>query len=151
MATTDDELIFSGEFLHALDEKNRVTIPSDWRSETGPTEFFVVPDQRGEFLMVMPAREFRRVNDVVSANPAISPQEKRSFVRQFYSRSRKCNMDRQGRMLIPEEHRKQVGLKGEVMMVGTQARFEVWDPARWTRVCDVESGTYQRVSDLVGL
>jgi MraZ protein len=151
MVESESKVIFSGEYRHSLDEKNRLTIPSDWRREDMPAELFTVPDQRNEFLSVLPPQEFNRVSELVNNNPNIPPKDRRAFVRQFYSRARRCVMDRQGRIIVPEEHRQQVNLKDQVVLVGAHARFELWDPAKWSKICDSETVTYQHVADLVGL
>jgi len=143
--------IFSGEYRHAIDDKNRVTVPSGWRRFSEAEEFFTVPDPHGKFLMVMPPEEFRGMSDRVKADTSFSPALKRSFIRQFYSRAKQCTTDRQGRILIPEDHRRQAGLESEVVLVGVHSRFEIWNPETWARVSADENIEYQKVADLVGL
>ena len=143
--------IFSGEFRHAMDEKNRVTIPAVWRRATDGEEFFSVPDQNSGFLVILPPGEFDRVGEQVNTNPSITPADRRIFIRQFYSRAKQCVTDRQGRILLPEDQRAALGLKDEVMLVGGHSRFEIWDPARWEQISKHETPTYQQVANLVGL
>jgi MraZ protein len=143
-------LIFSGEFRHALDSKNRITIPSRWRSGE-IEELFVVPDPNENFLVVMPPPEFRRVSEMVALDPAIPPKKKRIFIRHFYSRAQPASTDRQGRLVLPDDYCKQVGLKNEVVLVGSFGRFEVWSPARWKQSVESAKLTYEEVADVVGL
>ena len=143
--------IFSGEYRHTVDEKNRVTVPAPWRRFSEAEEFFTVPDPHGNFLMVMPPEEFRGMSDRVKADTSFNPAMKRAFIRQFYSRAKLCTTDRQGRILLPDDHRGQAGLQGEVVMVGVHSRFEIWNPETWARVSAAESEDYQKVADLVGL
>ena len=134
-----------------MDDKNRVTVPAAWRLQTDGEEFFTIAHQSGDFLVVMPPGEFEKMSEVVNANSTISAHDKRVFIRQFYSRARQCVSDRQGRILVPEEQRKQVGLGSEVVLVGGHTRFEIWDPAKWNSVAVVESPTFEQVSNMVGL
>ena len=142
--------IFSGRYDHALDNKNRITIPSRWR-QTDSDEFFIMPDLTNSFLIVMPPAEFKSVGDQVSGNPAISPQEKRTFIRHFYAMAQHCSTDKQGRLLIPEEHCKQVALNGEVVLAGTDKRFEIWNPQRWNAAAEAGKSTCEKVANVVGL
>lgn len=144
--------IFSGRYRHVLDKKHRITIPARWR--TGQEqEFFLLPDQSNSFLMVMPPEEFRKWDDTVAKNEKITPQERRIFQRWFYSSAVQCFADKQGRLLIPEEHFKQAGLKdeGEVVIAGSLSRFEIWNGSQWDETFESGSETSRKVADLIGL
>ena len=57
---------FAGEFRHALDDKNRITIPSRWRRGDGE-DFIILPEAKEQFLLVMSHEEFARVIENVTA------------------------------------------------------------------------------------
>lgn len=151
MSDSVGSMVYSGEFRHAMDDKNRVTVPAAWRLRADGETFYTIAHQSGKYVVVMPPGEFERTGDVVASNPAISPADRRVFIRQFYSRARQCVTDRQGRMLIPDEQRKAVGLGSEVVLVGGRTRFEIWPPDRWDEVAGNESPTFEQVSNLIGL
>lgn len=111
----------------------------------------MIPDQSGSFLLVMPPSEFNAVKQRVASNPQISAPEQRVFIRQFYSRARAAAIDKQGRLLLPEDQCRQVGLSGEVVLVGAHERFEIWNPDKWSRFNDQHEDTYRRVADVAGL
>jgi MraZ protein len=151
--TSSTNPIFSGRYRHALDKKHRITIPARWRAEEKEDEFFIVPDQTNSFLLVMRPEEFQKVEETVSKHEGLTPQEKRGFIRRFYSSAQQCFADKQGRLLLPEEHCKQVGLKdeGEVVIAGSLSRFEIWNGKRWDETFEAGTSTYKKVADLVGL
>src|SRR5438067_2326314 len=64
--------IFAGEFRHAMDAKNRVTIPSRWRRGE-VEEFFAIPNLKGGFMMVMPPAEFTRLAEKVEQDQNLKP------------------------------------------------------------------------------
>jgi len=146
-------ITFAGEFLHSLDNKNRVTIPAAWRKPGAePTdEFFVVPEITNKFLMAMPPDEFTGVRAEVHSNPTVSPAQARIFLRHFYGKARSCVLDRQGRLVLPDEHCKDVGLKAEVMLNGVHGRFEIWNPERYAQNAEAGSQTYKDVGELIGI
>jgi MraZ protein len=69
----------------------------------------------------------------------------------FYSGAQQVVSDKQGRVIVPEELGKAVGLKGEVVLVGALETFELWNPAAWTATKQREESTFDRVADLIGL
>ena len=151
--TSQPRPIFSGRYRHFLDKKRRITIPARWRTEQDEDEFFLVPDQTNSFLLVMPPEEFQKVEETVSRHDGLTPQERRVFIRRFYSSAQQCFTDKQGRLLLPEEHFKQVGMKdeGEVVIAGSHSRFEIWNSKRWDDTFEAGTSTYKKVADLVGL
>jgi MraZ protein len=149
-AETSSAPIFSGEFRHGLDGKNRVTIPSRWR-QSEADEFFLMPDRTNMFLRAMPPAQFRAVADKVANNPAVTEKDKAIFLRHFYSRSQHAVMDKQGRIVLPEEFCEKLHLRGEIVLVGAHDKFELWNREAWDAVAQMEAGTFDRVAELAGL
>jgi transcriptional regulator MraZ len=141
---------YAGEFRHAIDEKNRITIPSRWR-RNGPEEFIILPEANHQYLLVMPPEEFSRMSAAAESNPQIPARDRRIFFRQLHSRAQHGVSDRQGRLVLPEELCKKLNLKGEVALVGGRGRFEVWNLARWKQANSEETPTYQHVANVIGL
>ena len=142
--------VYAGEFRHAMDAKHRVTIPSRWRGQDGE-EFFAVPDPAGNFLMILPPAEFDRVKSDVEANAAISPADRRKFIRRFYALAQMVAVDKQGRVLLPEDYCRRLGLEGEVVLIGSHSRVEIWNTERWAAATAAEDEVFRRVAGEVGL
>lgn len=143
------EAIYAGTFERSMDAKNRVTIPSEWLREEGAA-FHTIPSANGEFLVVMPPAEFDEIEGRIQASEAPA-MEKRVAIRQFYGAARLVTTDKQGRILLPDEHCKRTGLGGEVVMLGSRSRFEIWSTARWSKAASEEAPIYQKVADMIGL
>ena len=142
--------IFAGEFRHALDAKNRVTIPARWR-RGDIDEFFAIPNIESGFLMVMPPAEFRRVAEKVQQDPSLPSSERRKFLRQFSSRAQHLVSDKQGRMVLPDEQRRLVNLQNEVVLVGNYSRFEIWNSEAWQRTLEDDEPAFRQVLEQVGI
>jgi len=149
-ASANPAPIFSGRVAHALDSKNRVTIPSRWR-RTEEDEFFLMPDRTNTFLRAMPPAEFRAVADKIEANTTLTPKDRAVFKRRFYSGAVQVFADKQGRMLVPAEFCELLDLRGEIVFVGVHDTFEVWNKQRWENAAATEESTYDRVAELAGL
>ncbi len=142
--------LYAGEFRHAIDEKNRVTIPARWRRNEAE-EFILLSDTTDQFLLVMPPEEFARMSAAVESNNGVSARDRRVFLRQLHSRAQHGVADKQGRLVLPEELCRQIGLKGEVALVGGRGRFEIWNVTRWKKAHAEETPTYQHVANVIGL
>jgi MraZ protein len=140
---------YAGEFRHAIDEKNRITIPARWRRDR-TEEFIILPEANHQFLMVMAPEEFSRMSDAADTTQ-ISARDRRVFFRQLHARAEHGVSDRQGRLVLPEDLCKKLSLKGEVALVGGRGRFEIWNLTRWKQANTDETTTYQHVANVLGL
>src|SRR5438046_8727531 len=91
---------YAGEFRHALDEKNRITIPSRWRRKSAE-EFILLPDSQNQFLLVMSPEEFARMSEAAESNASVAARERRVFLRQLHSRAPHALAAKQGRPVLP--------------------------------------------------
>ncbi len=144
------QTFYAGEFRHAIDEKNRLTIPSRWRRVEGE-EFILLPEPNQQHLLVMAPEEFARMSSRAASHQNVSPRDHRIFSRHLHARAEHAVADKQGRLVLPDHICKELGLKGEVALVGGQGRFEIWNVSRWKRAHEEEKATYQHVAGLVGL
>ncbi len=147
---SQSQRFFAGEFRHTLDEKNRITIPSRWRGDGGE-EFIILPEPQHQFLLVMSPEEFSRMSVEAQTNNSLSARDRRIFSRHLHSRAEHGTSDRQGRLVLPEDMCRTLGLKGEVALVGGHGRFEIWNLQKWKRAHEEETATYQHVASVIGL
>jgi MraZ protein len=150
MDTPASSQLFAGEFRHSIDEKNRVTVPSRWRRDDAE-EFIILAEANHQFLVVMSPEEFSRMSSAAESDGTISARDRRVFLRHLHSRAQHGATDKQGRLVLPEELCRKVGLKGEVALVGGRGRFEIWNLQRWKRAHEEETATYQHVANVIGL
>jgi MraZ protein len=144
------ERFYAGEFRHSIDEKNRITIPSRWRRDKAE-EFILLPEATHQFLLVMSPNEFAKMSLTAETSQGVSARDRRIFLRHLHSRAQHAAADRQGRLVLPEELCRTIGLKGEVALVGGRGRFEIWNLQRWKRAHEEETATYQHVANIIGL
>lgn len=121
--------MFLGQFTHNLDEKGRLTIPARYRDELLMQGGYIMQglDQN---LMVLPSPVFdavsRRVNGMSMTDP-----NARLLRRLIFSSADRLEVDRSGRILIPQFLRQAVGMVNEVSIVGLGSYFEIWSPEQW--------------------
>ena|SRR5713226_6951734 len=136
------EQTFVGEFEHSVDEKGRLTIPQSFR-ELLSGKLFITRGLDG-CLFIMRPREFEGLRQKILALP-ISQSQGRTFSRMFASGA-ECELDKQGRILVPAGLREYAGLNGNAIVVGVLNRVEVWAKEHWQQ----EIARMQRDSQNMG-
>lgn len=149
-ANQNSEPIFSGEFCHALDPKNRITIPSRWRRGLSD-EFHLIPARKNAYLRAMPTAQFHAVGEKAISDLSIPANERTVFLRQFYSRAHHVVADKQGRLVIPEEFCTTINLRGEIVLIGVHQNIELWNRESWEATKQSEEATFDRISEMMGL
>lgn len=128
------EGVFVNTYVHSLDTKKRLTIPSDWRELAGvPKRLFVLPGVNDKCLCVYPAREMTRRMERLR-NLSIADTKGRQLARALASRSDLVPWDSQGRIRIKDELLDFAGVTNQVVLVGTFDGFEIWNPDLWNKV-----------------
>lgn len=120
--------MFLGQYSHSLDDKGRLTIPSVFRDGLGEGAFISQGFDRN--LMVMTAAYFKQVYDRINSMSLTDPSA-RLLRRLLLSSAYQVEVDKAGRILVPQNLRQFLGLNGEAMIVGQGEYFEVWSPAEW--------------------
>ena len=123
--------VFVNTYVHSLDSKRRLTIPSDWREIVGaPGRLFVLPGVNETCLCVYPAREMTRRLEKLR-NLSIADEKGRKLARQLGSRSDLVPWDSQGRIRVKDDLLEYADLRNQVVLVGTFDGFELWSPDQW--------------------
>ncbi|MFQ5693641.1 MAG: division/cell wall cluster transcriptional repressor MraZ, partial [Nitrospinota bacterium] len=101
-------------------------------------------------LVTYPFDEWQEVERKVRELPT-GQRDVRTFIRLFYANAADCSVDRQGRILIPENLRKGAGLEKEVVMVGAGPKFEIWSRERWDRLADAAQDRLVDIAEASGI
>ena len=125
-----------GEYRHTIDIKKRLALPAKFRRELGKK--VVITRGLDNCLIVYSAKEWKVMSDKLGKLPA-SQLEARGFARIMLAGAMEVELDRLGRVLIPEYLKEYANLKKNVIICGLYNRLEIWDEARWeTYKKDVE-------------
>ena len=117
-----------GEYNHTLDEKGRVSMPAKFRDDLGST--FIVTKGLDNCLFVYSKKEWETFEEKLKTLPLTNPNA-RNFIRFFFAGATECELDKQGRINIPQNLREYALLKKDVYIVGVSTRVEIWDKEKW--------------------
>ena len=118
-----------GEYEHTIDAKGRLSMPSKLRRDMG--EAFIVTKGLDGCLFAFSQDEWKNFETKLKSLP-LSDKNARNFVRFFLAGATECEIDKQGRFLIPANLRTAASLEKEAVIIGVGTRLEIWDKKTWT-------------------
>ena len=122
--------MFIGEYNHVMDTKGRLSIPSKLREDLGET--FIVTKGLDNCLFVYPLGEWNVLENKLKQLP-MTNREARAFVRFFFAGATECELDKQGRVRIPNNLREHALLNKEAIIIGVATRIEIWSKEQWEK------------------
>ena len=111
-----------------MDAKGRLIVPSKFREQLG--DEFVVTKGLDGCLFVYPNEEWQNIEEKFR-NVPLTSKDARKFSRFFFAGATTCEVDKQGRILLPAHLREFAGLEKDVVLVGVGSRVEIWSKDKW--------------------
>ncbi len=140
--------MFYGEYIHTLDNKNRMIIPYRFReniTENGIEKLYIT---RGldKCLFLFADNEWKKQEDKFNDMP-FTKKQVREFKRMFFSGAIETIPDKQWRVLIPEYLKEYAFLSKEIMIIGVGNRVEIWDKEKWEEYYKVSKNNYEEIAE----
>ena len=127
--------MFMGEYNHSIDAKGRLIVPSKFREQLG-SEFVVTKCLDG-CLFVYSHEEWQRIEESLREKPLTS-KDARKFLSFFFAGAATCEVDKQGRILLPANLREYAGIDKDIVSVGVYSRVEIWSKDRYLENTDYD-------------
>lgn len=139
-------MLLTGTYPRTLDDKHRLALPSRIREQLGETKQLFVTQGLDRCLWIYDRPGLERLIeklDQVSATDG----EARTFRRLFFAQMEAVDLDKTGRMLLPERLIDFAGLEREVMLIGVVDRLELWNAARWREYVAANAPRFDAVAE----
>jgi len=120
-------------FEYKIDSKGRVFIPASMREELG--EVFHVTISNENCLNAYSMKSWERFRTRVEE----MPMRKQPMMRPFFSNAKKCELDAQGRFVLPQKLRDRIGVDKEVTVVGMGTLVQFWDTETFRAINEEET------------
>ena len=133
-----------GEFEHSLDAKGRLIMPAKLRESLG--EKFVLTKGLDGCLFAFSIAEWTNFEEKLKALP-LSNRNSREFTRFFLSGATECEIDKQGRFLIPGNLREAANLTKDCSIIGVGTRIEIWDKEKWNEYNSDENMSVEDIAE----
>ncbi len=129
-----------GTHSYQLDPKGRISLPARFREAFADGAVLTL-GQDG-CLFCFPRAEWEtRAAEV--RNLPLSDAEGRAYARMFFGKAEAVELDSQGRLLVPQRLRTEVGIKKDAVVLGVFDRMEIWDRQAQERYEAGHGGAYQ--------
>ena len=128
--------MFYGANYNTLDAKGRLIIPKQFREQLG--ESFMMTKGLDGCLYVFPMSEWNSFEEKLAALP-LTNKNARAVVRHFAAGAALCEMDKQGRILVPEVLRDFAHLQRDVVVEGSMKRIEIWSREQYDRQAEEDN------------
>ena len=138
---------FTGKYYYVVDPKGRIIIPSPLRKiifDNYNTKLFVANALFDRCLHIYPQEEWTKLEEKVRSLSQVDPNVK-IFKRNVIASATECELDKQGRVLIPAALREDVGINGDIVIVGQIDKIELWNRKEWDVVTDLSGVDQQAV------
>jgi len=121
--------MFIGEYQHSIDPKKRLAVPSKFRMEL--KNKIVITRGLDKCLFIYPMKVWEELAGKLGTLP-VGESSTRSFIRLMLAGASDSEIDKQGRILIPDFLKDYAGLDRNVVIAGVYNRLEIWDENRWS-------------------
>lgn len=127
-----------GEYIHTIDEKNRVSLPVKFRKEMGKK--IIITPGLDKCLFVFTLGEWEKVSKRLSDSEtdlSFLKADKRSFNRYMFGRAIDVEVDSIGRILVPDFLKEIIKPTGKVAVIGVKDRVEIWNDKAWLQYKEI--------------
>ena len=141
--------MFYGQFDHNLDRKGRVIIPSKLRQVLIESFSERLMATRGleQCVFLFPIEQWRNLEEKTKTLPFMTGSRARAFTRLLFSGAVECTMDKQGRILLPQNLREYADIKKDVVVTGVSDHIEIWSREKWEKYLEEEGRTFEETAE----
>ncbi|NLD19303.1 MAG: division/cell wall cluster transcriptional repressor MraZ [Clostridiales bacterium] len=137
--------MFVGTYYNSIDSKARLIIPAKFRDELGGR--CIIAKSLDRCLTIYTNKEWEKLVEKLDELPTGNPNA-RKLKRYFNSSANLCDVDKQGRLTIPQELREYAGIEKDLITIGSNKTIEVWSKEQWKDELDPETGELMNASDV---
>lgn len=138
------DYMFMGEFQHNIDTKGRIIVPAKFREGLGDN--FVVTRGLDKCLFAYPMDEWKLLEEKLKKLP-LTKKDARAFTRFFFSGAVECEVDKQGRINIPQPLRNYAALDKECVVIGVSNRIEFWANENWEEYFSDSEESFSEIAE----
>ncbi|PYI54583.1 division/cell wall cluster transcriptional repressor MraZ [Paenibacillus flagellatus] len=136
--------MFMGEYQHSIDDKGRMIVPAKFREALGAQ--FIVTRGLDNCLFVYPKEEWAVLEQKLKSLPLMKA-DARAFTRFFFSGATECELDKQGRINIPNTLCEYAKLDKDCVVLGVSNRVEIWSKQVWENYFQQSEESFNEIAE----
>ncbi|AXY25978.1 cell division/cell wall cluster transcriptional repressor MraZ [Suicoccus acidiformans] len=133
-----------GEYQHNIDTKGRLIMPAKFRPDLGSS--FIVTRGLDGCLFGFPMESWEVIQEKLTQLP-LAKKDARAFTRFFYSAATEVEIDKQGRINLPQNLLSYAKIEKECQVIGVSDRIEIWSKASWDAFADVAEENFEDIAE----
>jgi MraZ protein len=140
-----------GEYIHTIDEKNRVSLPVKFRKEMGKK--IIITPGLDQCLFLFTIKEWEKVSNKLSSSESdlsFLSADQRTFNRNMFGQASDVEVDSIGRILVPDYLKEKIKIVGKVALIGVQDRVEIWSEKVWLQFKEVAQKQAEPLAEKLG-
>ena len=138
--------MFVGKYYNSIDSKSRIIVPAKFRDDLEGR--CIIAKSLDKCLPIYPRKQWEKfVEEKLDILPTGNPQA-RKLKRHFYSSAAECDVDKQGRLTIPQELKEYAGIEKDLITVGSDKTIEIWSRQNWDDELDPDTGELMNASEV---
>lgn len=138
--------MFVGKYYNSIDSKSRIIVPAKFRDDLEGR--CIIAKSLDKCLTIYPRKQWEKfVEEKLDILPTGNPQA-RKLKRHFYSSAAECDVDKQGRLKLPQDLVNYAGIEKDLVTVGSNRTIEVWSKEEWDKQLDEETGELMNASEI---
>jgi len=141
--------MITGEFRCSLDEKGRLLIPSRMRTEVAGNMVILT---RGveNCLWLFPPEEWKTFSEKLIGSTSLFQEESRLIQRRMIAPAQETEIDKAGRIVIPQTLREYAGLSKDCLILGLQKYIEIWSEAAYQSYLSENEAKFKEAAEELG-
>ena len=143
---------FKGQYKYTIDSKGRINIPAKFRKAISPiaNETFVMTRGFDGCIDVYPLDEWNNIEERLR-KLSKTQKDKRRFVRMLFMNASESQLDKQGRISIPQYLIDLAKIDKEILILGTLDKLEIWNPEKYEEYLRIDNQSYEDLADEIEL
>ncbi len=141
--------LLTGEFRNTLDEKGRLSLPARMRSEL-PGINLVLTQGVDKCLWLFPPTQWQELSQKLMASTSLFQARSRLVQRRILAPAQEVEIDRLGRISIPQSLREWAGLSRECVILGISKYIEIWNADEYKKYLDENKDEFLNAAEDLG-
>jgi MraZ protein len=139
-------MLLTGTHSRTLDDKKRLALPKRVREQLGEVSTLFITPGPDQSLWLYTQDELERLAAKLDETPA-TDAEARVFRRLYFAQTETVDVDRSGRILVPDRLLQFAAAKQEVVLIGVRDHLELWDAGRWQQYAEQHAPRFDAVAE----
>lgn len=142
--------LVTGEFRNTLDDKGRISLPAKLRAGL-PGTVLVITQGMDSCLWVFTPERWQSLTDQLFASTSLFHQQARIIQRRIIAPAQEVEIDKAGRIAIPQSLREYAHLSRECVVLGITKRLEIWDVESYRQWLDETEADFAAASEALDI